>query len=36
MLKLTLLDVVSVVVIFFVSETVLSRVFVKWGRDQPF
>lgn len=36
MLKLTFLDVVSVIVIFFVSETVLSRVFVKRGRDQPF
>jgi len=37
MLGLTVLDITSVVVIFFVSEMVLSRLLFKWHvRDRPF
>jgi CDP-archaeol synthase len=37
MLSLTMLDIISVVVIFFVGEMVLSRLLFKWHvRDRPF
>jgi CDP-diglyceride synthetase len=37
MLSLTMLDITSVVVIFFIGETVLSRLLFKWNvRDRPF
>jgi hypothetical protein len=36
-LGLTVLDITSVVVIFFIGETVLSRLLFKWNvRDRPF
>jgi hypothetical protein len=37
MLSLTMLDITSVLVIFFIGETVLSRLLFKWNvRDRPF
>jgi predicted CDP-diglyceride synthetase/phosphatidate cytidylyltransferase len=37
MLELTVLDIVTIVAIFFVGEVILSRLLFKWGvRDRPF
>ena len=36
-LELTVLDIVTVVAIFFIGEVILSRMLFKWGvRDRPF